>query len=147
MVQDHLPGEMADFVAIRNTGAITRVDLVHCKKPGGNAGTRVTDIEELLAQAMRSIYLATSGSQFWSELLHRLRHRDATRVVHGSQDEVVAAVTEWASSPPIDWSITAVQPGVSDGELNAWSAGNALMLAAHSASRGQGVSFRLICSP
>ena len=148
IVQDHLPGEMADFIAIRDRGAMTRVDLVHCKKPGGNAGTRVTDIEELLAQAMRSVYLATSGSQFWSALLHRLHHRDATRVVRGNHQKVVADVTDWAWSPPIiEWSITAVQPGVSDSELDTWSAGNALMLAAHSASRGQGVTFRLICSP
>lgn len=148
VVQDHLPGEMADFITIRNTGGIARVDLVHCKKPGGSAGARVTDIEELLAQAMRSVYLATSGSQFWSALLHRLLHRDATRVVRGDHDGVVAAVTEWASSPPIiDWSITAVQPGVSDNGLNSWSAGNALMLAAHSACRGQGVAFRLVDSP
>lgn len=148
VVQDHLPGEMADFIAIRNAGGVARVDLVHCKKSGGNAGARVTDIEELLAQAMRSVYLATSGSQFWSALLHRLHHRDATRVVRGERDEVVAAVTQWATTPPlIDWSITAVQPGVADSGLDNWSAGNALMLAAYSACQGQGVAFRLIDAP
>jgi superfamily II DNA or RNA helicase len=148
VIQDHLAGEMADFIAIRNAAAIARVDLVHCKKPGGIAGARVTDIEELLAQAMRSVYLATSGSQFWSALLHRLHHRAATCVVRGNRNQVVAAVTQWATAPPlIDWSITAVQPGVADSGLDNWSAGNALMLAAHSACRGQGVAFRLIDAP
>jgi hypothetical protein len=112
IVQDHLPGEMADFVAIRNPSGIVHVDLVHCKKPGGTtAAARVTDIEELLAQAMRSVYLVTSGPQFWSMLVHRLHHRDATRVVRGGLDTVVTAATAWTASPPIvDWSITAVQP-------------------------------------
>jgi superfamily II DNA or RNA helicase len=149
IVQDHLPGEMADFIAIRNPGGIVHVDLVHCKKPGGaNAATRVTDIEELLAQAMRSVYLVTSGPQFWSLLVHRLHHRDATRVVRGTHDTVVAAAASWASSPPIvDWSITAVQPGVADSSLDDWSAGNALMSAAYAACRGQGVAFRLVDAP
>jgi hypothetical protein len=149
IVQDHLPGEMADFIAIRNPSGIVHVDLVHCKKPGGTtAAARVTDIEELLAQAMRSVYLVTSGPQFWSMLVHRLHHRDATRVVRGGLDTVVAAATAWAASPPIvDWSITAVQPGVADSGLDTWSAGNALMSAAYSACKGQGVAFRLVDAP
>ena len=148
IVQDHLPGEMADFIAMRNPSGIVHVDLVHCKKPGGDPGVRVTDIEELLAQAMRSVYLVTSGPQFWSMLVHRLHHRDATRVVGGEHDAVVAAATAWAASPPIvDWSITAVQPGVGDSQLDNWSAGNALMSAAYSACRGQGVAFRIVDSP
>ena len=108
---------------------------------GATAATRVTDIEELLAQAMGSVYLVTSGPQFWSTLLHRLHHRDATRVVRGDHDAVVAAATAWAVSAPIvDWSITAVQPGVADSNLDGWSAGNALMSAAYAACRGLGRS-------
>ena len=148
IVQDHLRGEMADFIVIRNHGGSVRVNLVHCKKPGGEtAGVRVTDIEELLAQAMRSVYLATSGPQFWSMLRDRLHNRDATRVVRGDPQAMVTTATEWAtSSPLIEWSITAVQPGVADGRLDGWSAGNALMSAAYSACKGQGVGFRLIDS-
>ena len=138
---------MADFITIRNPSGIVHVDLVHCKKPGGAPAARVTDIEELLAQAMRSVYLLTSGPQFWSMLVHRLHHRDATRVVQGERDAVMAAATAWAALPPIvDWSITAVQPGVADSQLDSWSAGNALMSAAYSACRGQGVAFRIVDS-
>ncbi len=145
VIQDHLKGEMADFISVRQVTGIARVDLVHCKKPGGQPATRVTDIQELLAQAMRSVYLATSGPIFWELLLVRLRTRDATKVVEGDQDVVVRAVESWIASPPlIEWSITAVQPGVADARLDTWTEGNALMLAAYTSSRGQGVSFRLI---
>jgi superfamily II DNA or RNA helicase len=145
IIQDHLPGEMADFIAVREVAGIANVDLVHCKKPGGDPATRVTDIEQLLAQAMRSVYLATSGPTFWSLLLHRIRTRDATKIVQGDPQAVTGAVEEWAAAPPlIEWTITAVQPGVSDIELEGWSEGNALMLAAYMSCRGQGVAFRLI---
>ena len=40
IVQDHLPGEVADFIAIRNPGGIVHVDLVHCKKPGARPPRR-----------------------------------------------------------------------------------------------------------
>ena len=99
IVQDHLSGELADFIAVRSAATIARVDLVHCKKPGGAPATRVTDIQELLAQAMRSVYLATSGSQFWAELLHRLNHRAATRVVRGDSQQVSTTVSNWAATP------------------------------------------------
>jgi superfamily II DNA or RNA helicase len=149
VIQDHLRGEMADFIAVRTSSGIVRVDLVHCKKPSGNStSARVTDIEELLAQAMRSMYLTTSGGEFWSRLLHALRHRNATQVVRGDEGEIADRVAEWATSPPlIDWSITAVQPGIADSRLEDWSAGNALMLAAYSACRGQGAAFRLVDAP
>lgn len=145
VIQDHLPGELADFIAIRTSAAITKVELVHCKKPGGDPSNRVTDIEELLAQAMRSVYLATSGASFWSLLLDRIHNRDATKIVDGDHAAVIAAVEAWAESPPLlDWSIAAVQPGVADSQLEAWSEGNALLLSAYTSCRGQGVSFRLI---
>jgi superfamily II DNA or RNA helicase len=149
IVQDHLPGEIADFIAVRDRGGIVRVDLVHCKKPGGaGPAARVTDIQELLAQAMRSVYLATSGGRFWANIRHRLDHRAATRVVRGDRNAVVTAVAGWANHPPLlDWSITAVQPGVADSRLETWTEGNALMSAAYSACRGQGVAFRLVDAP
>jgi hypothetical protein len=59
VIQDHLPGELADFIALRESGNRVEVNIVHCKKPAGAPSTRVTDIQELLAQAMRSMYLAT----------------------------------------------------------------------------------------
>ena len=145
IVQDHLPGELADFITIRRAGMMVEVDLVHCKKPGGAAATRVTDIQEVLAQAMRSVYIATSGGQFWTELLRRLRHRNATRVVRGDTQHLEQTIQDWSTAPPLlVWTITAVQPGVSDSQLDTWTEGNALFSAAYSACRGQGITFRLV---
>jgi superfamily II DNA or RNA helicase len=145
IIQDHLPGELADFIALRELGDRIRVDIVHCKKPGGNPGTRVVDIQELLAQAMRSMYLATAGPSIWNELARRLLERNATKIVKGTAAVVNARFAAWtAQRPLIAWQITCVQPGVDDSALESWTQGNALMTAAYDACKAQGVAFRLI---
>jgi superfamily II DNA or RNA helicase len=145
VIQDHLAGELADFIALREIGNRVAVDIVHCKKPGGAPSTRVTDIQELLAQAMRSMYLATAGPSIWNELARRLQHRNATKIVKGTSDAVTARLAAWAADRPlISWQITCVQPGVEDAALGTWAQGNALMIAAYDACKAQGVSFRLI---
>lgn len=145
VIQDHLRGELADFIALREIGNRVEVDIVHCKKPGGPPSTRVTDIQELLAQAMRSMYLATAGPSIWNELARRIQHRNATKIVKGTSAVVTARLAAWAADRPlISWQITCVQPGVDDAVLNTWTQGNALMIAAYDACKAQGVAFRLI---
>jgi hypothetical protein len=145
VIQDHLRGELADFIALREISNRVEVDIVHCKKPGGAPSTRVTDIQELLAQAMRSMYLATAGPSIWNELARRLQERTATKIVKGTSAVVTARLATWAAARPlIRWRITCVQPGVDDAALDTWSQGNALMLAAYDACKAQGVAFRLI---
>ncbi len=148
IIQDHLPGELADFVCAEKAGNRVRVDLVHCKASGGQQpGTRVTDIQELIAQALRSMYLATAGSAIWDELKARINNRAATQIVEGTHAAVLGEIEEWAATPPlIDWTITVVQPGVADGGLDTWDQGNALMVAAYDACNAQGVDFCLVDS-
>ena len=147
VVQDHKTDELADFVTIRELPDRIDVDLVHCKKPGGQPATRVTDIQELLAQGMRSMYLATAGASIWAELAHRVEHRSYTKVLKGDKAELLAKLTSWRTSLPIiSWRITCVQPGVDDAQLSTWSQGNALMVSASDVCKRQGVSFRLIDS-
>jgi len=146
LIQDHLRNELADFIAIGETGQRVLVDLVHCKRPGGaNPASRPTDIQELLAQAMRSLYLATAGPAIWAELERRIRNRPVTKVLKGDRDTLLTTLATWQQQQPlIEWTITCVQPGVSDGHLEEWSQGNALMLGTHDACQVQGVRFRLI---
>ena len=107
---------------------------MHCKKPGGASSTRVT-----LAQAIRSMYLATAGPSVWNELARRLQHRNATKIVKGTSAVVTAWLAAWAAARPlIGWQITCVQPGVDDAALDSWTQGNALMIAAYDACKAQG---------
>lgn len=148
IIQDHLRGELADFVCAQTAGSRVGIDLVHCKASGGNApSTRVTDVQELIAQALRSMYLATAGSAIWKELAKRINNRAATQVVKGVEADVLNQIEGWAGDLPlIDWTITVVQPGVADEQLDAWEQGNALMVAAYDACNAQGVRLRLIDS-
>lgn len=145
VIQDHRKDELADFITLSLAGERVDVDLVHCKKPGGAPATRVTDIEELLAQAMRSMYLATAGPAIWVELADRVSNRSYTKVLKGEKDALLGQLARWSAAQPlIQWSITCVQPGVDDAQLADWTQGNALMSAAYDACRAQGVAFRLL---
>jgi superfamily II DNA or RNA helicase len=148
LIQDHLPGELADFIAIREIGDRVEVDLVHCKKPdGANPSTRVTDIQELLAQGMRSMYLATAGTRIWTELIRRINSRAATKVLKTNEAAALVKLAEWEqASPIISWRITCVQPGIADGKLEGWTEGNALMVSASDVCKRQGVAFRVVNS-
>ncbi|MFI4985299.1 MAG: DEAD/DEAH box helicase [Solirubrobacterales bacterium] len=144
VIQDHRKDELADFITLRQTGDQVEVNLVHCKKPGGAPGTRVTDIQEVLAQAMRSMYLATAGSEIWLALTDRVQNRPYTKVLKGTKEAVLGQLALWSANQPlIQWSITCVQPGVDDTQLATWTQGNALMSAAYDACKAQGVAFRL----
>lgn len=149
VIQDHLPYELADFLSVSAAGDHVSIDIVHCKSAGGDApGCRVTDIEELLAQAMRSVYFATAGPQIWIELRRRFVQRASTIVVKGDQDALAAQFEAWAQSrPTIKWRLTVVQPGVADDQLDGWDQGKALLSAAYDFCNAQGIAFRLIDSP
>jgi superfamily II DNA or RNA helicase len=145
VLQDHLKNELADFIALRQILDRVEVDLVHCKKPGGAPGTRPTDIQELLAQAMRSMYLVTGGPGIWKELAQRVRFRSYTKVLKGTSEAILAQLESWEEGRPlIEWQITCVQPGIDDSQLATWTQGNALLCATHDVCKSQGVRFRVI---
>jgi superfamily II DNA or RNA helicase len=146
IIQDHLRGELADFVCVRENGNRLSIDLVHCKATKAKApGCRPTDIQELLAQALRSMYLATAGPAIWVELMRRINERAPTKVIKGVKGEVLTKLQEWSESRPlVEWQITVSQPGVADDQLDSWEQGNALFVAAYDTCKSQGVSFRLV---
>ena len=89
--------------------------------------------------------MATGGSGIWEELARRVEERPVTKVVKGTKEAILEQLARWADeSPIIQWRISAVQPGVADAQLEGWTQGNALMLAAHDTCRAQGVTFRLV---
>jgi superfamily II DNA or RNA helicase len=149
VVQDHLPGELADFIGIDNTHPAIDVRLVHCKKSGGvEPATRVGDVEELVAQAIRSVRWLASGLALWDELRHRLHHRDATILLKGVEDELLELLEGWSQAPPlVNWSMWVVQPGLSDSLLDEAEKVTSLLTAAHAWVASQNVRFSVISSP
>lgn len=148
VIQDHLPGELADFIAIDNRSLMPEVRLVHCKASGGpQPAARVTDLQELVAQAIRSVQWLTPRADLWTELRRRLDTRQATQVLTGSRDEIVALLDEWSARPPVaSWSLWLVQPGVSAAQLDGSPGATSLINAAHSWVAGEQVEFHLVCS-
>jgi superfamily II DNA or RNA helicase len=149
VLQDHLPGELADFIAIDDTSDMAKVRLVHCKRSGGVApAARVGDVEELAAQAIRSVHWLTSGPGLWIELRYRLEHRDATRLLSGQSDHVEQLLAQWSDQPPLaDWSLWIVQPGLSDAAIDAAERVTSLLTAAHAWVASQNIRFEVMCSP
>ena len=148
LMQDHLPGELADFIAIDHRTLMPAIRLVHCKASGSEQpAARVTDLEELVAQAIRSVQWLTPRSDLWAELRRRLDERSATKIVQGERDELVALLDGWSAQPPVaSWSLWLVQPGVSVAALETAPQATSLINAAHSWVASQSVEFALICS-
>ena len=119
VIQDHLAGELADFIAIAPNTNPVQVCLAHCKRSGGDPAARVTDIEELVAQGVRSVRWLRPGPALWSELQYRLEHRNATRLVSGERAVLDGVLDQWIATPPlVVWSLWLVQPGVSIARLD-----------------------------
>jgi hypothetical protein len=148
VIQDHLPGELADFIAIDHQTPMPAVRLVHCKASGGaQPAARVTDLEELVAQAIRSVQWLTPRADLWAELRKRLDQRPATKIVEGERDEIVSLLDEWSAKPPLaSWSLWLVQPGLSAAALSTSPQTTSLINTAHSWVTSQNVEFGLICS-
>jgi hypothetical protein len=149
VVQDHLPGELADFIAIDATRLTPEIRLVHCKSSADpNPGARVEDVQELVAQAIRSVQWLSPRSNLWLEIQRRLREREATTILHDARDEADSLLAEWIASPPApEWSIWLVQPGISNAAIDGSERVTSLLTAAHAWVSSQEVSLRLICSP
>ncbi len=149
VIQDHLAGELADFVAIDATRLTAEVRLVHCKASGGpKPSARLGDMQELAAQAMRSVQWLAAGPDLWVELRRRIDERAATKILQGERDEVIELLESWGNRPPpADWAVWLVQPGLSDGALDGAPTVTSLINAAHAWVAGQAAEFRVLCSP
>lgn len=146
---DHGSGELADFISLAIDGMKVRVGLFHCKGSGGPIpGRRVGDLYEVIGQAVKSIPWTIVPASLWPELLRRIDHRNAFRVLHGDADALRSQLEALASGGRIDvaFEVTAVQPGVSVSDLGDWQIGRALVHAAVNWCASESVAFRLLGS-
>lgn len=148
VIQDHLPGELADFIAIDNRTLMPEVRLIHCKASGGaQPAARVADLQELVAQAIRSVRWLTPRPDLWKELRRRLDTRQATQILTGNRDEIVELLDEWSARAPLaTWSLWLVQPGISLTALDRAPPVISLVNAAHSWIATEQVDLQLVCS-
>jgi superfamily II DNA or RNA helicase len=104
-------GEIADFIAIHETAAGTRVKMFHCKASGeSQPGNRVDDLYEVCGQAVKSsVWIRTE------QLLNRLRHRATLPSVTGylrGDEDAAARILAVQNRQQTQFEIYIVQPMV-----------------------------------
>ena len=108
-------GEMADFIAIHETGAGPRIKLYHCKASAeAQAGNRTADLYVVCGQAVKSCVWVRPD-----QFLVRLRHRAALRSVLGyiKGDETQAnRILSQQARQQVQFDMYIVQPGVQRAE-------------------------------
>ncbi len=168
-------GELADYVVLEDLGRSgVGLEFWHAKAAGGKPGVRITDLQVVIAQALRSRQFIPSR-QIWEKIHRRLDQRETPflRLVDGSDSESflrarlgfdnVSWPSGWRRSwrvlqPKPEAKIVIVQPGLSKHELFSHSAQNespsasvqnALSLLGVVADIGiaEGWEVEVICSP
>jgi len=121
-------GELADYLVIEVDRGNVFVGLWHAKYAhGSNAGVRVTDMEEVVAQAIKSRRWITEVA-FWQELGARLKGRSKPQatVVDGNSrllEALCGEIVRWErrafsmTRPIVTGEVVIVQPGLSRHDL------------------------------
>jgi superfamily II DNA or RNA helicase len=115
---DHGSGEIADFVAMRRDGPVTRVSFYHCKGAPAAGGDRVADAYEVVGQCVKSVHWKTI-TILRNKIRHRQRTRPAaSRFICGNlalTDELLAD----SQRLRLNFETVVVQPGFSRSEFSA----------------------------
>lgn len=117
-------GEFADYLVIEVDRDSVWVDLWHAKAAGGaSASVRVTDLQEVVAQAIKSRRWITD-TEFWSELGKRLTGKASPKatVRHGRLSQLLIlcgqldraeALSFTRARPMVNGTVAVAQPGLS----------------------------------
>jgi hypothetical protein len=117
-------GEFADYIVIEVDGGSVSVGLWHAKYAGeGFASVRVTDIQEVVAQAIKSRRWITDPG-FWTELGKRLTGKSSPKatVQHGLKRQLLVLcgqagraenISFTRTRPVVRGTVAIVQPGLS----------------------------------
>lgn len=143
VVTDHGSGELADLVAITETGEAAEVSLLHCKGSSQPPGGRVEDLYEVVGQALRHVVWCRPGTVFWRELQRRVRDRSATSLVHGDPDVFAHTLETWSvgAAPATTFRVIVVQPALLQARTGTQRSVRALLLAAQSHCFALGADF------
>lgn len=141
VVNDDLKGEIADLIAIRSKTKL--ISFYHCKFSGAaKMSARVTDAQEVVAQACRSVKWISVPSLL-SELVNRIEGNNRpTSVVAGDLADLKKIASEFA---PNEWTfeIVVVQPGFDCDAIPSSKELRPLLTSAYEWIRNCGASFRI----
>jgi superfamily II DNA or RNA helicase len=145
VLNDDGAGEIADLIVINfpyswldSSGAVTtpytdlpvepvRVTLSHCKWAGQDNPRRdLSDLDQLVGQAHRSVRWLANPRGFWETLATRSTGRATT--LAGDPAETRALLRHLAANTPnTEFSIQVVQPGLDLAQVPGWAAGETLL--------------------
>ena len=114
IIDDDGPGEAADVVALKVSGARLVVNLIHCKfSSSASPGHRVKDLYEVCGQAIKSVDKMRNPDLLLRNLIRRERNRRPAlnNVIKGDENSLLAILDKVHTLIP-DFTITIVQPGV-----------------------------------
>lgn len=110
---DHGSGEIADFLAVRDTGEAIEFGLYHCKGSSEKqAGARVEDLYELSGQVVKSVRWLGQHKRLRGKIRERMARKVPSHFLVGDLDAFDDLVKR-TSERPARFKIYAVQPGLS----------------------------------
>lgn len=116
IIDDDGAGEVADIVAIKVTGNVLKVNLIHCKYSSNPPGARVGDLYEVCGQAQKSIIRRRDPQLMMDKLINREKQRQQKHgfsgIIVGDERKLISIAEKVRLLRP-DFTITIVQPGVS----------------------------------
>lgn len=145
VLNDNGSGEIADLIVVHLpdswldpngnlTGPVedlpiapVRVTLCHCKWAGSNAPRRdLTDLDQLVGQAHRSVRWLANPRAFWKTLAARSSGR--TKLVAGDPTVAGSLLQHFATNTPgTEFGIQIAQPGLDVSKVAGWEAGETLL--------------------
>lgn len=134
VIYDHGPGEMADYVTLKEKDSSIEIELYHAKKSGGiEEGDRVNDVYDVCGQANKSLVWTTNKSVFLRKLKDRVKGKEDRKFIKGTL-EICEAM--FAKPKIIKFVIHIVQPGVTKSGLS--EKVSAVLASAHSYVQSNG---------
>lgn len=115
LIYDHGPGEIADFITIKEEKDIVKIELIHVKSATGKVATgeRVGDVYEVCGQAVKSLVWITNKIPFRKNVERRtLKHPE--KYLKGDSKEFLGILSK---DKVINFQISIVQPGISKSNI------------------------------
>lgn len=116
IVYDHGPGEIADFITLKENDGSIDIEFYHAKKSGGNdEGDRVNDVYDVCGQANKSLVWTTNKPTFLTKLANRVEGKEDTKFLKGTLDDCRKILSK---AKILKFVIHVVQPGITKAGLS-----------------------------
>ena len=111
IIYDHGPGEIADYITVKEDENRITVHLYHVKKQGSaNFNSNMSDVYEVSGQAVKSIIWLTSKQKFIYKIISR-HNSGHSQVINGDYNTLIKELR--GTTKQFVGVIVIVQPGLS----------------------------------